>query len=265
MVELNYHLRKQNKPTKLERNPLLKHCIIDYLKQGWSPELISGYLKLQAGVPVISHETLYRFIYSSEGKVLKLHRYLMKKRRYRYPRVKRRHNMIVNARKKMISQRPVSINERRYFGHWEGDLILFQHTRTNVLTLRERKSRFILAIKNASRKAEHTTQALLHYRKNQSTLMETLTLDNGVEFSYHERISEKLKAVVYFCEPYKSYQKGAIENANRSLRQQLPRKLKIDKLDQQAIDNIANRWNNRPMKCLGFRTPTDVFTERSNT
>ncbi len=92
-----------------------------------------------------------------------------------------------------------------------------------------------------------------------STAITSLTLDNGVEFSYYEKISKKLRAVVYFCESYKSYQKGAIENANRSLRQQLPRRLEIDKLDQQAIDDIANRWNQRPMKWLGFRTPGDVF------
>lgn len=97
--------------------------------------------------------------------------------------------MVAQSRKKTIHERHPSIERRAHFGHWEGDLILFRHTKTNVLTLRERKSRFILAIKNVSRQAEDTTQALLRYvKKCLLKSMKTLTLNNGVKFSYHEKL-----------------------------------------------------------------------------
>ena len=95
-------------------------------------------------------------------------------------------------------------------------------------------------------------------------LLETfhsLTLDNGVEFALHERISRKIRAVVYFCEPYKSYQKGAIENANRLIRQAMPKRFDINSVTQSAIDKIIAKKNNRPMKCLGFKTPAEVFED----
>ncbi|MCD6040232.1 MAG: TonB-dependent receptor, partial [Gammaproteobacteria bacterium] len=92
-------------------------------------------------------------------------------------------------------------------------------TRKNLFTLRERKSRFIIAIKNQSRKARSTTNAYM--KKNLHKTMKTLTLDNNPAFALHPEIAEKIKSDIYFCEPYKSYQKGGIENANKLLRTQL--------------------------------------------
>jgi len=91
--------------------------------------------------------------------------------------------------------------------------------------------------------------------------IKTLTLDNGVEFSFHEKMSKKLKAIIYFCDPYKSWQKGAIENANKLLRAKLPRKINIDSMQQNQIDNIVKQLNDRPMKCLNLQTPNEVFKQ----
>ena len=134
----------------------------------------------------------------------------------------------MKARKKMISERSISIDRRTRFGHWEGDLLLFKQTKTNLFTLRERKSRFIIAIKNRSRQAKTTTRTFIKYmKKHVVETMKTLTLDNGVEFADHEEMGAQLKTKIYFCEPYKSYQKGAIENANKLLRTQLPKTTKL--------------------------------------
>ena len=261
-AEHKYHSRKQHRPTKFDRNPELKYFVIEKLESSWSPELIDGYLRRQVGHCVISYETIYRFIYSSEGLKLKLYKHLIQKRCFRYPRIKRRRKTLFKDRKKSIHTRPLSINARTRYGHWEGDLILFRHTQTNLITLRERKSRLILAIKNESRQAATTTESLTDYL-NIRTLktIKTLTLDNGVEFSYHEKMSKKLKATIYFCDPYKSWQKGAIENANKLLRTKLPRKTNIDSMEQNQIDNIVKQFNDRPMKCLKFQTPNEVFKQ----
>ena len=223
--------------------------------------LFKGYSILEIAEAVGCHKiTIYRFIYSSEGLILKLYKHLFRKRRYRYPRIQRRRKTILGARKRSIYDRAASTNRRSRYGHWEGDLMLFRGTKTNLLTLRERKRRFIVALKNPSRKADETATTLIHNRpKCGFNTIKTLTLDNGVEFAQHHRISQKLKAKIYFCDPYKAYQKGAIENANKLLRTQLPRSTNIDHIKQEEIDSIVKRFNQRPMKCLGFQTPSEVF------
>lgn len=260
-ADQTYHARKQHRPTKFDRDPVLKSFVIEKLRADWSPELIDGYLRRKTKRCVVSYETIYRFIYSAEGQELKLYRHLIRKRRFRYPRIKRRRKTIMKDRKKSIHSRHPSIDKRTYFGHWEGDLILFRHTQTNLITLRERKSRLIVAIKNASRHAKTTTHSLASYfNKRSIKTIKSLTLDNGVEFAYHEKMSRKLKSKIFFCDPYKSYQKGAIENANKLLRTKLPRKIDINSMEQNEIDNIVRKFNDRPMKCLAFQTPNEVFS-----
>jgi len=260
-AQLNYKARQNNKPSKLDNDPELKSFVIEKLNRGWSPEIIDGYLKKQQKKQVISYETIYRFIYSPEGLKLKLYQHLFRKRRYRYSRIKRRRKTIANERKRKIADRSESINQRRQFGHREGDLILFRKTKTNLFTLRERKSRYMVAIKNPSRKAEITNHSLFQYIDKHIPLknVKSMTLDNGVEFAYHEKMSKKLRAKIYYCEPYKSYQKGAIENANKLLRTKLPRHTDIDSISQNDIDKVSQIFNNRPMKCLGYETPKAVY------
>lgn len=174
-----YLARRRIRPTKLETQPELKEFIIHKLAQGWSPDQIAGRLKDQHGQTIISHESIYRYIYRPAGVKLKLHTYLQEQRKFRYPRIKRRRKTIAKQHKKSIHERDAEIETRRSCGHWEGDLMVFKHTKTNLITLRERKSRLIMAIKNPSRKADETTQTLVNYMKNNShKIMYTLTLDN---------------------------------------------------------------------------------------
>lgn len=254
------YVARRQRPTKFDHNAELKTWVIEKLKQGWSPDAIAGRLKKHAERCIVSRETLYRYVYSKEGIQLKLYRYLQQKRRFRYPRIKRRKRTIAQSQKRPISERDAKINQRKAFGHWEGDLLLFQHTKTNLFTLRERKSRFVIAIKNQSRKAKSTANTLLKYMRYQlDKTINTLTLDNDTAFALHEHIAQSLKADIYFCEPYKSYQKGAVENANKLIRTKLPKRTKIDKLEQQNIDKITQNFNDRPMRCLGYQTPKEVF------
>lgn len=255
-----YYLTRRQRLARLESNIELREFVIDKLKKGWSPDSIAGRLKNHIKSDIISRETIYRYIYSPQGIKLKLYRYLMEKRRFRYPRIKRRRQTIAKARKTSIKERPDSINRRETFGHWEGDLILFKHTKTNLFTLRERKTRFIVAIKNESRLAQSTSNTLVKYMKNNLyKTVKSLTLDNDIAFACHDEIAHALDSSIYFCEPYKSYQKGGVENANKLIRTQLPNCTKIDDFEQDSLDNIMKKLNDRPMRCLGYQTPYEAF------
>lgn len=180
------------------------------------------------------------------------------KRSFRYPRGKRARQK-PQQDKASIHDRPESVNDRSVFGHWEGDLILFRKTRTNMITLRERKIRFLVGLKNNNRRAKNTSKTLIKHMKDKGYAVDSVTLDNGPEFSGYKEMPFELGADIYFCDPYKSYQKGAIENGNRLLRQDLPKTFAIDSIQQKSISEVVEILNNRPMKVLGFRTPLEKF------
>ncbi len=205
-------------------------------------------------------EAIYQYVYCPSGKDLCLHRYLRKKRAYRYPRVRRKRQK-PNLDKKSIHSRSDMINERRAFGHWEGNLILFRKTKTNVFTLRERKTRFLIAIKNANRKAKETSKTLINYMEEKLEMTYSLTLDNDPALADYKGMSESLKSDIFFCDPYKSYQKGAIENGNRLIREKLPKRAHIDQISQNKIEKIMRERNSRPMKVLGFLSPKEAFLQ----
>lgn len=245
---------------KLKRDKALNKVVFSRLKLGWSPEQIAGRLKLENnGLALISHETIYAYIYSNYGLRNQWHACLRRKRLHRYPKVARQKRHLIPDRTP-ISKRPIAINERQNFGHWEGDLMVFQQcVKTNIITLRERKSRFIIAIKNENRKAVGTAGQIIHHLKTIKDKVLSITYDNGPEFSSHTLIKQQLNTQHYFCEPYKSWQKGAIENANSLLREAFPRNIDINKLTQVTINKVVAAINRRPMKCLGYQTPKEVF------
>jgi IS30 family transposase len=255
-------LNRRRKQLKIERNPELKAEIIDKLQSGWSPEIISGYLKKEKGISVISHETIYAYIYSKSGCDGELYLTLKKRRKKRSARSSGKNKRICIPNRVSIHQRPQEIKERKNFGHWEGDLMIFSNQSENLITLRERKSRFLMAIKNPSKHSDVTAKNIINkFRGRKKILIETITFDNGGEFAKHGDISKRLKIDTFFCDPYSSYQKGSVENGNGVLRYDLPRSTNLKKLTQKQINQIVNKINNRPMKCLGFYTPAEVFRQ----
>ena len=204
LASQQYLLRRRYKPSKIDMDENIKEYILSKLKERWSPEQIAGRLKKEWGYAPVSYETIYQYIYSPSGKKLKLYQCLRKKRKYRYPRVKRKRQR-PHVDKASIHSRPEEISNRLTFGHWEGDLILFHKTRTNVFTLRERKTRLLIAIKNASRKAKETSKSLINYMGKRADLVRSLTLDNDPDFAEYKGIADVFKSEIYFCDPYKSY------------------------------------------------------------
>lgn len=258
---------RRHRSFKLNHNKRLRDYIFEKLKLSWSPEQIAGRLKLEnSGKSLICHETIYAYLYHDYGIRNKYYRYLRRKREWRYPKISRNRRIKIPNRIP-IGQRPIEINQRKTIGHWEGDLMLFgKSTQTNLITLRERYSRYMIAVKNPNRQAEGTAAKIIDklngLLKNQ---VKSITFDNGVEFSRHEKIAEKLKTKIYFCEPYKSYQKGTIENCNKQLREWLPKDALINVISQYEINARIKLLNQRPMKCLAYWTPNEIFFAKLQT
>ena len=126
--------------------------------------------------------------------------------------------------------------------------------------MRERKSRYLIALKNSHRNPSTINQTLLKYQQLTSLLkVKSITFDNDISFRNHEELAKAFSAKTYFCDPSKSHQKGSIENANRTLREYCPRKIDIQSLEQKQLDEYIKLINECPMKRLGYKTPTEVY------
>lgn len=160
----------------------------------------------------------------------------------------------------MIANRAESINCREEFGHWECDLMIFKRgIKSNLITLRERTSRFILAIKNADKSAQGTAITLIATLTRIKQFIKSITFDQGMEFMRYAWIKACLDTDIYFCEPASPEQKGTIENGNGVIRVELPREYDIDPLKQKDIKRIIKEINERPLKCLNYQTPQELF------
>jgi IS30 family transposase len=256
------YLKRRKRGLKLEKDRGLKDYVHSKLKLGWSPYQIEGRLKKENnGQCIISHETIYQYIYSNYDR---RNRFYLHLRRQHIWRIKQGQRKPRIPKELLITERPAIINSRDEFGHWECDLMVFKKgVKANLITLRERKSRYMIAIKNQNREAMGTALALISTVKNMKNDFKSITFDQGSEFKRYEWIRGCLKADIYFCEPASPYQKGAVENGNSMLRIELPRTFDIENLKQKGINKIAKNINNRPLKCLNYQTPVEVFTKLS--
>lgn len=162
-----------------------------------------------------------------------------------------------------IVGRPKVVAERRRFGDWEGDTVVGRHHQGGVATLVERKSRFTLVAKVRNLKARTVRYAIK--QKLQAVPQpwrKTMTFDNGKEFAEHGRLSEQLTLAIYFAKPYAAWQRGTNENTNGLLRQFHPKGTDFLKVRPSALQETQNNLNNRPRKCLGYRTPAEVLKGR---
>ncbi len=158
-----------------------------------------------------------------------------------------------------IARRPAVVARRGRLGDWEGDTLAGSRWRTGVLTLVERKSCLTHLGHLRNKSAPVTATAVTRCLRPLSASVRTLTVDNGQEFARHQIITARLKTPVYFAEPYAPWQRGTVENVNGLLRQYFPRTLDFTTLTTQQLRNAEDRLNHRPRKCLGYRTPHEVF------
>lgn len=259
-----YHrVRKLCRPRKrLAHLPLWQH-VIDKVIAHWTPQDVANRLPMDFPDDPrmrISHEALYQAIYSDK-RLRFLIEYLPQarpKRRRRGQGKHRRGPSILN--RVDIDKRPQVVEERSRFGDWEGDTVVGRGQDGFVVTLVERKSRRLEARKVESKDAGEVAQAIVDALQDvPSSWVKTITFDNGTEFARHEDIAKQLPADIYFAKPYASYQRGTNENTNGLLRRYLPKGTSFKDLTQQQLDQIVEEMNNRPRKCLQYRTTNEVL------
>jgi IS30 family transposase len=232
------------------------------IRQEWSPEQASDWLKGNYGLQ-ISHEWIYQYILMDKQAGGDLHRHLrcQKKRRKRYGSYNRRGRI---KNRVSIDERPAIVDTRQRMGDWEVDTIIGKGHRHAIVSLTERKSRLALLRKVERKTAQAVADTVIELMKSLPVRTHTITADNGKEFADHERIAKKLNTDVYFAHPYSSWERGTNENMNGLVRQYFPKKCSFATITEQDIEFVMERLNNRPRKCLGFKSPNQVFFNHSS-
>jgi IS30 family transposase len=242
----------------------LQEIVASKLMLDWSPEQISGGLKIEYPNDEsmrVSHETIYRSLFIQARGVLKkqLIQHLRSKRRIRRSRHSRdrghHSGQIVDAIS--IRERPAEVEDRAIPGHWEGDLIGGTKN-SHIATLVERHSRFTMLVKVSSKDTATVVAALSqHVLRLPASLRLSLTWDRGLEMAQHKSFTVDTDVKVYFCDPQSPWQRGSNENTNGLLRQYFPKRTDLSAYSQAELDEVALRLNQRPRKTLGFQTPAD--------
>jgi IS30 family transposase len=253
------------KRCKLAEHGQLRQAVVAKLERNWSPEQIAGWLRrTYPGTEAcqVSHETIYRSLYVQARGVLKkeLMEHLRSRRSIRRSRhATQKGRQIANA--VSIRERPASIEDRAVPGHWEGDLLCGSKN-SNIVTLVERQSRYVMLAKVPNRETQTVVNALIKQaRKLPDELYKSLTWDRGKELADHQRFTMETKIAVYFCDPQSPWQRGSNENTNRLLRQYFPHGTDLSSYSQAHLNSVARQLNERPRKTLDFHTPAERFNE----
>jgi len=247
---------------KLIRYPDIMAAVRSGFDAGWSPEQIAGRMRLERHPMRVSHETIYRYAYSKDGRAEKFYRHLPMHRHRRRPRGTRRHHGRHILDELAIAHRPDTIADRSQFGHWECDLVMFRKEfgKANVTSLVERVSRFAVVLKNPDRHSKPVMEGLINSLSPlPARARRSITFDRGTEFSAWLHLKDGLGVDPWFCDPQSPWQKGAVENTNNRLRRYLPRKADPTVFTDRYLRSISERLNATPRKCLGYQTPAEVF------
>jgi len=256
------------KAGKLMQHPALADIVASKLRRNWSPEQIAGWLKRtypDDGTYQVSHETIYRSLFIQARGALKKE-LLAHLRRTRAMRRSRHHSQKTSIHGRItdavsIRERPAAAEDRAVPGHWEGDL-LFGSKNSQIATLVERQSRYVMLAKVGSKDTETVINALIKQaHKLPHELYQSLTWDRGKEMADHQRFTLATAIKVYFCDPQSPWQRGSNENTNGLLRQYFPKGIDLSAYSQAKLNAIARQLNERPRKTLNYETPAERFNQ----
>lgn len=252
---------------KLARQPNLRARVGKSLAMGHSPEQIAGRLARQHGRVIISHESIYRFIYHRTAQGDYWYRLLPRHKKIRGRRRRRGGSSAsLIKHRRSITERPAEVDGRKTPGHWEADFMMFSRCGQGLMVLHERQSRFSMLHRPADRKAVPTARAIARQLgKLPQALRHTISFDNGNEFAEHHRLHDSLGVQTFFCDPHSPWQKGGVENAIGRLRRWLPRKTDLSLITTADLRRYVQRLNNTPRKCLDFMTPAEAFSKLGST
>jgi len=241
--------------------------LLNYVKRGlkrrWSPEQIAGRIRRDHPCDAkmrVSHQTIYQWLRDDKKRGGNWYQWLRqskRKRRKKYGSSLRRYRI---QNQTSIEQRPKVANLRRRLGDWEGDTVEGKNHQGRLLTLVDRKSRYTLSLKLTSKFSHEVIGAVQRaLAPLAAEQRRTLTLDNGTEFTYFQRVEDRMNTKVYFAHPYSSWERGTNENTNGLLRQYFPKETNFLEISHQQLAAAIKQLNNRPRKCLNWRTPSEVF------
>ena len=257
---------RRPKPFKLDGGRLLE-VVATQLEQLWSPQEIAARLRLEHPDDPemhVSHETIYQSLFvQGRGQLRReLARCLRSGRAARKPRTAtdRRGRLPGMV---MISERPAEVEDRAVPGHWEGDLILGENSRSAVGTLVERSTRLTLLLHLPDGKSADKVEAAMREAITAlpASLARTITWDQGAEMAKHSEFTTATGIPIYFCDPRSPWQRGSNENTNGLLRQYLPKSTDLSIVTRAELTAIQDSLNGRPRKTLGYLTPSEKFTE----
>jgi IS30 family transposase len=237
-------------------DPELRQHIESKMRIGWSPEIISGRLAQEVEHPVLSHEAIYQWVYADARHLIPslVRGHRRRRHRPRVPWVK-----VSIPHRISLDQRPEEANNRSQPGHWEGDLLL-SAGRSALQVAVERQTRLTRLRKIPNKTAQAAYQALHGiFSPIPPSLRLSITYDNGLENALHDDLNAALGMRSFFCAPYHSWEKGTVENTNGIVRRFLSKRVNFDMLQDRHIEQIETRLNNRPRKCLDFKTSAEAF------
>lgn len=255
--------RKNCKATrKLEQREYIQLVQEKCLVENWSPEQLSARLKKEKSDLSISYATIYRGIYAGlfdigERKASRKLRHKGKTRHTKNHLEKRGKIQISNH----LNERPISAENRSRFGHWEADTVLGKTGGVCLVTLTERKSRFELVKKVSAKKAEFVKDAIIELLRSHK--LRSITPDRGKEFAKHSSVTRALGVEFYFPEPHQPWTRGTNENTNGLLREYFPKQQDMEQWNDDYIQQVVDKLNLRPRKCLGWKTPYEVYFKKS--
>lgn len=260
--------RRRRGLVRLAQGSSLRAAVFKQIRLGWSPQQISGRLKLMDQPQSVSHETIYQAIYVlPKGELRRdLIGLLRQGRKLRRPRGQGKDRRGALPDMVSVHERPACVLTRQLPGDWEGDLIKGAGNASAIGTLAERKTRYVILTKMKDATAD---TALSSFSRGLSqvpkTMRVSMTYDQGKEMARHAELADRLNIKVYFCDPHSPWQRPTNENTNGLIRQYLPKGIDLSIYSQKDLDKIADSLNNRPRKVLGFRTPLEAYqTEISN-
>jgi IS30 family transposase len=242
---------------KLDHAPLKKY-VTKAMKQEWSPDEIAGRSRLdhpREKACQVSHQTIYNWL-RDEAPELRTH--LRRGRRRIAPETRGKLTACVS-----VKDRPKTVDSKRRYGDWEGDTVVSPGRRSGLVTMVDRKSKYLRVRKTSSLKSADTMQAICRgMRDLPESLRRTMTLDNGKEFALHQRLTDKLGLDVYFARPYAPQERGLNENTNGLLRQYFPKGTDFSRISYRVVARVEKLLNKRPRKSLGYKTPAEVLANK---
>jgi transposase, IS30 family len=255
--------RENASRTPLKLTSTLVATIEENLLKEWSPDQISGRLK-ENGIASISHETIYQHIWKNKRAGGTLYKHLRRSGKKYNKRSSGKAGRGCIPNRVDITARPPIVEQKTRIGDWEGDTVISAVSKTAILTVVDRHSKFTRIKKLGRKTAENVRIAMKEVMTTLPYPVFTVTYDNGMEFAAHQDIAADLKAHCFFATPYHSWERGLNEHTNGLIRQYLPKSVDFKDVTDAEIQAIEDRLNNRPRKILGYKTPMEVMMQHLN-